>query len=279
MLSLKQLVGRAITLSRTQPMLWVPPLGVALLSTLTLPTGSGPASLMALVSALIGLAVTLGWYALIVRAEANETPTWDDFFVAIGRFFSPLLLGSIAYAGLVLLLGLPLMLAGASWIGTAKLQNLQTQLQKQVVPALERMQTQPDALLSIDPAIWTTLNQLMLVVSAVVIWYGIVSVALLFWKQALVLSELSWSKAWGRSLHAIKEHFRRVMGLLTVQAIAYLFAALLGAMPMPLGLIGWFGLLAVHVLSTITYTLFYVRAYPPVKTPDAASAASNSPAS
>lgn len=260
-------------------MLWAPPLGMALLSTLTIPAGVGPSSLMAIVLGLIGLAMTLGWYALIVRADAGESPIWDDFFVVIGRFFSPLVLGSIAYGALILLVGLPLVLIGSAWIGTNKLQLLQTQLQNQVLPALEKMKTQPDLFLAIDPAVWSTLNQLLLVVSAIAIWYGIVSVALLFWKQAMVLSELSWRESWARSLQVLKEHFRLVMGLLTIQALALLFAALLGALPMPFGIIGWFGLLGIHVISTITYTLFYVRAYPPVKKSDAESAASNSPVS
>lgn len=279
MLSLKQLVGRAVTLSRTQPMLWAPPLGVALLSTLTLPAGAGPSSVMAIVSGLIGLAMTLGWYALIVRADAGETPTWDDFFVAVGRFFSPVLLGSVAYVALILLFGLPVLFSGATWIGVDRLLLLQTQLQKQVVPALERMQTHPDALLAIDPAVWTTLNQLALVVLAIAIWYGILSVVLLFWKQAMVLSELNWRESWARSWQVVKEHFRLVMGMLTAQAIAFLFAALLGAMPMPFGIIGWFGLLGIHVISTISYTTFYVHVCPPVKKSDAESAASNSPVS
>jgi hypothetical protein len=262
----KQLIARAGTLLRTQPILWSPPLGVALMSSLTIPAGAAVA-VMAVVTALIGLAVTAGWYALIERADANQRPSWDDFFIAIGRHFVTLLLGTAVFAVLVGLIGVPSLLAGAAWAGSAALLKLQNQLPI----LLEQAQTHPEVLQNLDPTLANAVVRLTVGIAVGLTWYALVSVALLFWKQAVVIGNLSWWPAWRQSLSLLRSHFRLVMGLLTLQTIAYLAAAFVSALPTPIGILGWFLMIGVHVMATVTYTLVYSQAVPPVRTADADS--------
>lgn len=266
MLSLKQLVGRAATLLRTQPLLWTPPLAIALFSSLTIPTGAPAVS--AIVSGLITLAVTAGWYALIARAEADEKPVWDDFFVAIGRHFAGLIAGTVAFFALVALIAVPVMLAGVQWAGPEMLTRLQTELP----PLLEQAQTHPDVLLKVDPALLVALNRLLTAASGAVLWYGLVSFGLIFWKQALVLQNLSWWAAFKDSLAVFKAHFGLVLGLLTLQGLGYLVAIILCLLPFPIGVVGWMGMIWIHVWSTVALTIAYMQARPLPKTLDASSA-------
>lgn len=273
MLSLKQLVERAATLLRTQPILWTPPLGIALFSSLMM-SGGTPGSTF-LLTGLVTIAVTAGWYALIARAEANEKPLWDDFFVAIGRNFGGLLTGSIAFLALVALVVLPLMLAGAQWAGPEMLTRLQTELP----PLLEKAQTKPEVLLTADPALVLALDRLLLVTLGAVLWYGLVTLGLLFWKQALVLRNLKWQEAFKDSLAVVRAHFKLIVGLLTLQVLGYLAAAFFSIWPFPIGVLGWMLMIAIHVWSTIALTVLYLHARPEVNTLDSEPASPTAQAS
>lgn len=263
MLSLKQLIRRAATLLRTQPILWTPPLGIALVTSLMIPAGSRGTGF--LITGLITLAVTAGWYALIARAEADEKPLWDEFFVAIGRCFSGLLTGTIAFLALVALVAIPLLLAGAQWAGPEML----TRLQAELPPLLEKAQTKPEVLLNADPALVLALDRLLVVMLGAVLWYGLVTLGLLFWKQALVLRNLAWLEAFKDSLAVVKAHFGMILGLLSLQGLGYLVAAFFSVLPFPIGVFGWMLMIAVHVWSTIALTVLYMHARPEVKTRDA----------
>lgn len=265
MLSLKQLVGRAAVLLRTQPILWTPPLAVALVTSLLIPAGAGGVSV--LLSGLITLAVTAGWYALIARAEVDAKPQWDDFFVAIGRHFSGLLSGTLAFLALVALVALPLVMAGAQWVGPKML----TRLQNEVPAMLKQAQTQPDVLLKADPALILAVDRLLLVALVAVLWYGLVTLGLLFWKQSLVLTNRPWTAAFKDSLAVVREHFGLIIGLLSLQALGYLVAAFVGLLPFPLGVFGWMAMIWIHVWSTIALTVLYMHARPEARTLDAGS--------
>lgn len=259
MLSLKQLVVRANTLLRTQPILWTPPLAIALFTSLMIPTGAAGVSV--LVSGLITLAVTAGWYALIASAEADQKPEWDAFFVAIGRHFSGLLMGTLAFFGLVAAVVVPLLLAGAYWVGPAMLTRIQTEL-----PALmEKAQNDPKILLAADPALVLALDRLLVVVLVAVLWYGLVTLGLIVWKQALVLRNLPWWEAFRDSLAVLKAHFGLFIGVLSLQAFGYLGAAFLSVLPFPIGVFGWMLMIAIHVWSTIALTVLYLHARPEAK--------------
>lgn len=266
MLSLKQLVGRAATLLRTQPLLWTPPLAIALLSSLTIPTGAPALGIV--VSSLITLAVTAGWYALIARAESDAKPQWDDFFVAIGRHFGGLVLGTLVFLLMVGLVAVPLLYLGAMWAGPEML----TRLQSELPPLVQQAQTDPEVLLKADPALVLALDRLLIAVSGAILWYGLVTLGLVFWKQALVLMNLKWWEAFRDSLSVLKEHFGLVLGLLTLQAAGYLLALVFSALPFPAGVVGWMALIWIHVWSTVALTVLYVHARPLPRTPDAAPA-------
>ncbi len=265
MLSLKQLVGRAATLLRTQPILWTPPLGVALFTSLMIPTGAPGFGL--LITGLVNLAVTAGWYALIARAEADQKPQWDDFFVAIGRHFSGLLMGTVAFLALVGLVALPLIYAGATWVGEPML----LRLQKELPQLLEKAQTQPDVLLNADPALILAVDRLLMMALLAVLWYGLVTLGLLFWKQAVVLANKPWTQAFKDSLAVVKAHFGLIIGLLSLQAVGYLLAAILGILPFPIGVFGWMAMIWIHVWSTIALTVLYMHARPEARSLAAAS--------
>lgn len=267
MLSLKQLAARAFTLLRTQPVLWTPPLGVALLSTLLLPTSAGPMAIMVLVSGLFSLAVTAGWYALIARADVDERPLWDDFFEAIGRHFAPLVLGTVLFFLVVGLLAVPAVVGAALWAGPGLLNRLQSELPG----LLTQAQTHPEVLTTIDPALVTAFNRLMLGLIGAATWYALVNVVLLFWKQATVLGHQGWIEAWRTSMTMLRTHFALVMGLLTLEGLLYVATASLSVLPFPLGAFGWLGMVGVHVWSTTAFTVLYARVYPPLRTADSAS--------
>lgn len=263
--SLKQLVGRAASLLRSRPILWTPPLAIALFSTLMIPTGAPALSVV--VSSLLTLAVTAGWYALIARAEADAEPRWDDFLVAVGRHFAGLIAGSLAFFSLVALVAFPLLLLGAHWVGPDMLTRLQTELP----PLLQKAQTHPDALLKADPALVLALDRLLIAATGAALWYGLVTLGLIFWKQALVLQNLPWWTAFRDSLAVLRTNFGMVLGLLTLQAVGYLSAAVLSVLPFPVGVLGWMGMLWIHVWSTTALTVLYMHARPLPRTQDAGS--------
>ncbi|MBO9540440.1 hypothetical protein J7643_07590 [bacterium] len=265
---LKQLIARAARLTVSQPILWTPPLGIALLSSLMAPQATPQMGIIFLVTALITLAVTAGWYALIAKAASDELPVWEDFFVAIGRHFSTLIGGTIVFGLLVAVVAVPLLMAAVSWAGPESLNKL-----KDLLPGLmQQAQTKPEVLLSIEPSLLLAANRFFLGLCGAGLWFALLSMVLLFWKQAVVLGTMPWPEAWKASLTVMRRHFGPAMGVMTVHGLAYLAAAFFSLMPLPFGLIGWLLLIGVDVFATVAYTLLYLEAIPPVKTAESASA-------
>lgn len=268
MQSLKQLIARAARLTVSQPILWTPPLAIALLSSLMLPKATPQMGILLLVSGLITLAVTAGWYALIERADGDQPPVWDDFFVAVGRHFVPLIGGTIVFGLLVAVVAVPLVMAGGAWAGPEALKTL-----KDILPGLmEQAKTKPEVLLSIEPTLLMAANRFFLGICGAGLWFAVVSMALLLWKQAVVIGTMPWLEAWKASLAIVRRHFGLVMGVMTVHGAAYMVAAMFSVMPLPLGMLGWFCLIGVDVFATVAYTLLYMQAQPPVKSAESAEA-------
>lgn len=268
MQSLKQLVARAARLTASQPILWTPPLGIALLSSLMAPRATAQMGIILVVTALITLAVTAGWYALIERASSDQPPVWDDFFVAIGRHFVPLVGGTVVFGLVVAVVALPSVMAGAAWAGAEALNKL-----KDVLPGLlEQAQTKPEVLLTLDPALMTAAYRFFVGLCGAGLWFALVSMALIFWKQAVVLGGMPWPQAWKASLTVLRRHFGLAVGVMSVHGVAYLAAAFLSLMPIPVGMVGWLMLIGVDVFATVAYTLLYLEAMPPVRTAETPSA-------
>lgn len=268
MQSLKQLIARAARLTVSQPILWTPPLGIALLSSMTAPQATPQMGIIFLVSALITLAVTAGWYALIAKADSDQPPVWDDFFVAVGRHFVPLIGGTIVFGLLVAVVAVPLIMAGATWAGPEALNKL-----KDLLPSLlEQSKTKPEVLFAIDPSLLLAANRLLLGICGAGLWFALLSLGLLFWKQAVVLGTMPWPGAWKASFTIVRRHFAPVMGVMTLHGAVYMAAAVLSLLPIPFGLVGWLLLIGVDVFATVAYTLLYMEALPPIKTAESASA-------
>jgi hypothetical protein len=115
-------------------------------------------------------------------------------------------------------------------------------------------------------------NRFFLGICGAGLWFALVTLGLLFWKQAVVLGTMSWQEAWKASLTVLRQHFGLTMGVMTVHGVAYMGAILLSLSPMPIGLVGWLGLIGVDVFATVAYTLLYLEALPPVKSAESASA-------
>lgn len=261
--SVQQLLSRAGALLRAHPLLWTPPLAIALLMALANPGGPNVSGPMFLVVSLINLAVTLGWLELIDTADRGEKPTWDAFFTAIGRHFQPMVLGSLAALLVVLAVALPLVLLAVVWADPAVL----TALGKELPALTKQLQANPDALASLQPAYLVAMSRLLVGVMAGAIWYGLVSLALLYWNQALVLGKLGWREAWKDSWAMFRGHLGLTLGLVTWQTLGFVLGFALGAAPLPLDLIGWMLVFACQVVFPVAFTLAYRQAHPPVPEP------------
>ncbi|MNL54552.1 hypothetical protein D3C87_1778920 [compost metagenome] len=115
-------------------------------------------------------------------------------------------------------------------------------------------------------------NRFFLGICGAGLWFALVSLGLLFWKQAVVLGAMPWPEAWKASFTVLRRHFGLAMGVMTVHGAAYMVAAFLSLLPIPLGLVGWMFLIGVDVFATVAYTLLYLEALPPVRTAESASA-------
>lgn len=191
---------------------------------------------------MLQLAVTGGWLASIGKAVGGAAPAGDDFLEGVGRFFFPLLLGSLAFWAPVLGLGL----AASTWAGRitpGQLLHLSGLLQHQDPAAFT------------DPA-WITLARWGLFALAI----AFVAFFLTLWKQGVAVGRKRWFFAWGESVRLTLRNWWPLSLLATVQGLCLLVFAAISAVGTPGLLLGLMGMLGCQIYFTVAFTRFYVEA-------------------
>ncbi|MNX23630.1 hypothetical protein D3C86_536340 [compost metagenome] len=267
MISVKQLLGQSLALLRAHPVLLFPPLAADVLIAMLAP-GRGPGGLGGMVlAALIQMAIMAGWLTLIAKVSAGEKATWDDFFTSIGRHFWSLVGGALNQVFLMMAIGFPLLIGAALWVGQSGATRLETELR----PFLEGKADVATIGQALSPEAMQAASQLTMVGLLWFLAFAVMSCALIFWQQAVVLRHVGWLQAWRESLSVVKGHFKRAMALVTVLSLAQGGAIALAFLLPRAGLFAAafaaVALLLARVYASVATTLFFMEA---VKTTDEA---------
>lgn len=179
---------------------------------------------------LLNLALTAGLLSMIRSYHLSEMKGWDAFLIGVGRYFAPILAGSMVQGGLVFITLLPIV----AWLkATVGIPDIKAITATQTIKP-----EQAEAIIQ-----WA---------SALAAWgavWGIVFFFLAVWKQAVVADSMSWLRAWQASASFVKSHWLRMSGLLMLWGV---------------GLAGSFGLIALRagVLPELgAVTLMLVNCY------------------
>lgn len=237
------------------PSLMLPPFLLIILSSVLVGTGSLRAQFGTLVSlSLLNLAVTGGWYKLIVLAVAQKKLHWDDFLTGIGQHFWQLLLGSLVFFSTLGLASAPFIFGGIKWAGNPRalpLENIQKHLLAGKIELIA-----PEHLL--------VLSKWMIIFCIIGALYGIMSYFLLLWNQAIVVREESWLNAWRTSFHLTTSAWKPICAILVVNAFAWFIAITFRVMPLgPIALLlSSLASLVAEIYFRIAFTVFVSQKYP-----------------
>lgn len=224
MLPIVDILLQAGRLIRRQPYLILPVFVGAIAARILLGTDASSVP-QTIAFWLLNLALTAGFLSMIRAAHLREDSIWNAFLVGVGRYFAPLLSGSVAQFGLMLLTLLPIVLWLRNSVGVPDL--------KPILEGAKMSGSSVESFISkLSPREVEALSQW---VAALGVWaavWGIFFFFLSLWQQALVANASSWPKAWHASISFVRRHWLSVSGLLLLQCIA---------------VIGAFGLVALQV--------------------------------
>ncbi len=265
MISVKQLLRQSMALLRAHPILLVPPLLADSLIAMLAP-GRGPGGLGGMIlAALIQLAVTAGWLSMVATLHGGEQVTWDGFVTSIGRHFWSLVGGAFNQVLALLALGFPLLLLGALWVG----QSGATRLESELRPFLDGKAEIAGMAAALSPEAMRVASQLTFLGLIWLVGFALMSFALIFWQQGVVLRHLGWLQSWKDSLDVLKRHFKGTLALLTVlslgQGLVIGLALLMPRFGILAAALAAMALLVVRIFASVATTLFYLEA---VKTSD-----------
>ncbi|MBM3268625.1 MAG: hypothetical protein FJZ01_13335 [Candidatus Sericytochromatia bacterium] len=240
MLPLREILLQSGRLLRRHPGLLLPVIAVALGERLLQPGKEFSAPILVGLL-LLSLAVHSGLLSMIRSAHNSEMGAWDAFLIGVGRYFAPILAGSMVQFALVFLTLLPIVAWLRASVGIPDLKALKTYIDAQQVP--------PPALA--EPLIqWT---------AAICAWaavWGIVFFFLALWQQFVAAQSLSWLRAWQASAAFVRSHWLRMTGLLALQALSLgLGFALLSTRTVLAAEIGGVALVLVNCYFTVATML------------------------
>ena len=206
MLPVKEILLQSGRLLRRHPVLVLPVVAGALSFQISM-GGQGSASLPIIVAFwLLDLALTAGLLSMIRSYHQAEASGWDAFLIGIGRYFTPILTGSLVQLGLVFLTLVPILALLKTSVGIPDIKPLMNG----VIPTPE----QADQI-----GQWT---------AALVAWgavWGIVYFFLALWKQVIVVQGTSWLQAWKASASIVRGHWLHITAILTLQGLGLAFGA------------------------------------------------------
>lgn len=192
----------------------VPPLLMLVLTSALV--GAAPSPLTVVSLGLLNLAVTGGWYALILLAARKEPLRWDDFLTGVGRHFYPLVSGTMVFFCAMMAVILPLTFVGLRWAGDPRKIPL-SQLQQQLAKGD----------MTIAPQWMELLTRWSMILLVALLIYAVSSYFLLLWNQVVVLERTHWIKAWTKSARLAVRFWKPLCAILTVNGLAWLVAVLL----------------------------------------------------
>lgn len=146
---------------------------------------------------LLNLALTAGLLTMIRSYHLSEMRGWDAFLIGVGRYFAPILAGSMVQGILVFVTLLPIVAWLRATVGIPDVKAIAAA--GTLTPAQAEAVIQWAAALCAWGAVW-----------------GIVFFFLAVWKQAVVAESMSWLRAWQASASFVKAHWMRMAGLLTL---------------------------------------------------------------
>jgi len=214
MQSIGEILSESSRLLRRNPGLFLP-LGVGAVAGLAL--GDHLSAIPVTVSLwLLNLALTAGLLSMIRSAHLSEMGGWDAFLVGVGRYFAPILAGSLVQISLVFLTLLPVVAWLKATVGIPQLPDYKAAMAGNIPLA------QAEAIVQ-----WA---------AAICAWAGVWVIILFFlalWKQAIVAQSISWPKAWQLSAGYMKAHWLPLSALLTLYGLGLGAGMLLLAVPVP----------------------------------------------
>lgn len=148
---------------------------------------------------LLNLALTAGMLSMIRAYHLSEGTGWDAFLIGVGRYFAPILAGSVVQGALVFITLLPIV----AWLrGTVGIPDLKSITAGNLTPEQAEAITQWASALCAWGAVW-----------------GIVFFFLAVWQQAVVAQSSSWLKAWQTSASFVRSHWLRMTGLVSLWTV------------------------------------------------------------
>ncbi|MGE5708112.1 MAG: hypothetical protein ACM3YO_07245 [Bacteroidota bacterium] len=242
----------ASSLLQEHPSLLMPPLLMLVMTSALV--GAAPSALTVVSLGLLNLAVTGGWYSLILIAARKEPLRWDDFLAGVGRHFYPLVSGTMLFFCAMMAVILPLTFIGLRWAGDPRKLPL-AQLQQQVAKGN----------LSIAPQWMDLLTRWSVILLVALAVYALLSYFLLLWNQVVVLERTHWIKAWAKSARMAIQFWKPLCAILTVNGLAWLVAVLLKLVGGGFAgaVLASFASLVAEIYFRTAYTTFTFLALPP----------------
>jgi hypothetical protein len=154
MLPLREILLQSGRLLRRHPGLLLPVAGAAIAWRLMLGDNSNSVPIT-VAFWLLNLAMTAGLLAMIRAAHNAEMGAWDAFLIGVGRYFAPILAGSMVQLALVFVTLLPIVAWLRASVGTPEVNALLAAVQKaQMTTEMAEQVIQWAAALCAWAAVW-----------------------------------------------------------------------------------------------------------------------------
>jgi hypothetical protein len=248
MRSAAQLMAAARATMTKWPALWLPPIFMNMAQSLAaVPLTTHAAQAVSAVAANIGaLLINAGWLAMIARAIKDESPNAATFFEGVNRRWGSILVGSLAFVGILGAALAAIAVWGDHRYGLAPLQAWFDAFQKlpadKVADAL-----QPEKL----PLV---VKQWMYLLMVWMTFASGLTFLLLFWQPFTVIGDMPWYKAWVASVRLVFTRFGMALLFAVLHLIA--FAAGLSITTGGNALLALFGLTVLLFVSIYFKTLY-----------------------
>ncbi len=244
MLPIGEILSQAGRLLRRYPALLLPVVAGALAAQFMVGGASGSVPIL-VAFWLLNMALTAGLLTMIRAYHLSEMSGWDAFLIGVGRYFGPILAGSLVQAALVFVTLLPIVAWLKASVGIPDVKTL---------TAGNITTGQAEALIQ-----WA---------SALIAWgavWGIVFFFLAVWKQAVVAQSSSWLRSWQISAAFVKAHWLPMSGLLLMQGVG--MAGAFGLVASRVSLLPELGAVAMLVINCYFTVALMVAILGPVPVP------------
>jgi hypothetical protein len=241
------------------PALWLPPFMISALQLMAGgPYASEAAHGVVLVTANLGVfIIEAGWLAMIRQGIADKAPTMATFKQGVNAHWLSLVVGSLAFYGLVAAMLAMAFYLGEQRYGHAALTQWVMSIKDLPPDQLEaRLQAQ-----KLPPEVsgWATLATAWMGAA------GLTGILLLYWQPLAVLRDLPWWRAWAGSVGLVFRRFGPTLAIALLQAVTMFvsLSVMLAGSPV-FAFLGLGMLLVAMIFFKIAYATVVADTFPPV---------------